>query len=360
MQRLLIGRAVGWLTLFFGLSGLLMACGQSGSDTPGPAIIFTTTNAVTTPSTGANPTTAPASTTAPSVSTAAASAGVKPVDTGKIVYDTADNQIFVANPDGSRPTKIASGHSPLFSPDGKRVAFVVTEGQALGNPPLKSTISSVNLDGTGQQDYCPVKTNLVISLVSWSPRGKFIAFRGVPANTDALSQIYLCTIASRTAASEGIKVTQGDVLLAYDWTPDGGNALWQSGKDNFNIYYGDPDKAGKDATNVSNGLNRASILGDRKLYEQANFAPDGKTIAIVGSKLFFVSVPASKSPFDGKIIDGLSNPIYLAWSPDSQSVLVVDSEANSRSLKLVELATGKVSKMVDKVGGGVDWIGPKA
>ena len=340
------------LTVLAFLSLVVTACGNTPSVTPGPAVIFTTTNSVTSPATA---TTQPiTSTTAVTTTVSASGSPAAASPNGKIAFDSQDGQIFLINPDGTGQTRLTSGKAPLFAPDGKRVAFVVSEGQALGNPPLKETISSVGLDGGSKQDYCGAKTNYSIGLVSWSSRGKFIAFRATQANANGQSEVYLCTVATKKAADEPIKVIQGTVTTAYDWSPPGDYALWQSGKDDFNLYYGDPDLGGKGATNLSNSQNR----GDQKRYEGAAFSPDGKTIAIVGSKIFFVNVPGQKSPFEGKTLDTLTGATGLAWSPDSKQLAVVIGGPNARSLVLVNLADGKTTTLADKVGGGVDWSKP--
>ncbi len=43
---------------------------------------------------------------------------------GKLVYVDPNKQIFTINSDGTNRTKIAEGSTPLFSPDGKQVAFI--------------------------------------------------------------------------------------------------------------------------------------------------------------------------------------------------------------------------------------------
>jgi hypothetical protein len=296
---------------------------------------------------------------------------------GKLVYNDKDNNIFLINPDGSGRKKVTKGVTPIFSPDGKRVAFVDPQGKALGDPgdsQQKATIVSTNLDGADRQILCVAdRPNYLISLLTWSPRNRFIALTGVPTNIDlgGIISVYLCSITDKKIGSQSLS---GNL---FDWSPDGENAVWLSSTSNntFDVFYGDPDKPNVGAIKLTTGQNsfEAGITGASNfVYSEAHFSPDGKTIAIVGSKIFFVSVPGQKSPLEGKVIDPSPDNYILsvAWSPDSQALAYIEGNYGGQnqnataSLKIVELSNGQIGKTVTLVsnselspGSSLDWGG---
>jgi WD40 repeat protein len=92
------------------------------------------------------------------------------------------------------------------------------------------------------------------------------------------------------------------------------------------------------------------------IYTAAKFSPDGKTIAVGGEKIFFLSVPGQKSPLEGQVIEGYSGVSQIAWSPDGQALAIrgVGSTSNNNTpLQIIDLVggrvTGKITTVVDNV-----------
>jgi Tol biopolymer transport system component len=296
--------------------------------------------------------------TAPPTVTPQASATTAPAQngySGKIVYSTFDadrmGEIYVINPDGSGKTKVANGFSPLFSPDGKRVAFFAPLDKNQTTPQdviAQVGIYSTNLDGSDRQLLCATDGNADLKLIRWSPRNRFIAMNGTQNGPGGILTCNLSTKKVGWLFSE----KSGSASLAFDWTPDGDNALWQAGTDyaDLDLYYGDPDKNGKDATRLTTGQNRPDYYG-MKFYTAARFSPDGKTIAVAGSKIFFLNTPGQKSSLVGKTLEGL-NPYMLAWSPDGRALLVTNS--TDKTIKVVDIASGRVTTLATGAFLG-DW-----
>ncbi len=282
---------------------------------------------------------------------------------GKIVYETTSRQtqgeIFIMNPDGSGRTRVGGGTTPLFGPDGTRVAYFVTivPPTGGGGPFAQGMIRTANLDGTDPTDAGMQSANAFITFVRWSPDGRYLAINGTQ-NGPGTIMLFDFT----TGKSSELTFTQGQASLVYDWAPDGRNALWQASpnySDAKDLYYGDPMRGGDGAVQLTNGQNRPSLGANYpgSYYTAARFSPDGKTIAVAGSTLFFLATPGQQSALAGKTIDGLGSITSLAWSPDGRALAVAarDSSTNGTgTIAIVDLATGRATSL-GPAGLRLDW-----
>lgn len=340
----------------------LSACGNDPTPTSAPPAANPTATAApqtTKPATPLTPTAVASLPTITANPTATKPASLStatplPAGPGKIVYDTPDGAIYLVNPDGSGKTKIGDGRSPIFSPDGKQIAYAALfEGQTIGTRPFKAGIQTVNLDGSNRQNLCEAKADYLINPLRWSPRNRYIAYNQVPSNSDGISTVSQCGTADKVASE--VKRSQGTPLMIYDWSPDGNYAIWQN--DKGQVFYGDPDKGGEGAVTLTNGEYAANFFGDVKFYTAARFSPDGKTIALAGEKLFFVSAPGQKSALAGKTLD-IRDISSLAWSPNGQKLVIsAFGPQGFGSLKVLDLSEkqfGQATPLAER-SGRVDW-----
>jgi hypothetical protein len=273
---------------------------------------------------------------------------------GKIVFDTMTGDtaptVVVINPDGTGRATIAAGHSPVFGPDGGHLAFVapVQAPAAPGAPWGQVALRTTNLDGSQPQDRCRTAGNAQIDLVRWSPRNRSIALN---AGQNPPGAIYLCDLGSGTLGTL-VMTGNGPATEVFDWSGDETARLWQAPgpRGDLELYYGNSDVA-EGARPITTGENRPGPSGLRH-YRAARLSPDGNTIAIAGSVLFFRSVPGRQSALNGTVLAGLREPSALAWAPDGRALAVVDQATHI--LYVADVATGRLTTLATDVG-RVDW-----
>jgi hypothetical protein len=300
----------------------------------------------------------PGTATVPSGTTPPA-AGTYP---GKIVFETSSRQmqgeIYLMNPDGSGKTKVTTGTTPLFAPDGSRIVYFVTVLSAPnGSPFAQGIIRTANLDGTEPKDVGENGANAYVTFVRWSPDGRYLTINGTQNGPGTIGLFDFTT-----GKSSELRYTQGQASLVYDWTPDGRNALWQASlnySDAKELYYGDPTRGGEGAVPLTNGQNRYTLSPSYpgSYYTAARFSPDGRTVAIAGSTLFFLAVPGQQSPLAGKTMDGLGNIVSLAWSPDGRALAIAARDSSTDgtgTISIVDIATGRVTSL-GSAGLRLDW-----
>jgi hypothetical protein len=270
---------------------------------------------------------------------------------GKIAYSTAGEQpqVYIVNPDGSGRTLVAPGRSPLFAPDGARLAFLsVVHPSTPAEPFGLVAIRVTSLDGSGAQDLCTSPGNAQIDLARWSPHGATIAWN---AGQNPPGAIYLCNVGSKQLSAP-VQSPQGTVARIFEWSADEAHALWQAGATpaDMDLYFGDSAHLAG-AVKITSGQLRATAFGFAG-YMDARTSPDGATIAIAGARIFFISAPGHTSPLAGKTLDAPAQPVRLAWSPDGHALAVEDNATHTVSV--VDIASGQVTKLADNAALG-DW-----
>ena len=96
-------------------------------------------------------------------------------DGSLLLYNQRDGAIYIVAPTSGAPlTKLADGGSPVWSPDGMRVAFVRGFDGPDGGP-IKSQLFVVNVDGSGLRLLVDNLTRWCVTY-AWSPDSQRIAF----------------------------------------------------------------------------------------------------------------------------------------------------------------------------------------
>jgi TolB protein len=121
---------------------------------------------------------------------------------------------------------------PVWSPDGRKIAFVRSN--------TRRGVYVVNADGSGVRNLTPKPRGAAYAAPAWSPDGRKIAFAG---ERDGNSEIYLMN-----ADGSGQRSLTSD--LAYDgdpsWSPDGRKITFVSNRDGrYAVYVMNADGSGQ-------------------------------------------------------------------------------------------------------------------
>jgi len=183
----------------------------------------------------------------------------------KIAYER-DEDIFVANIDGTHPKKIADGALPEISPDGTRVAFN-TVGDAKTRPGPERHIAIVDLASGKVNVLKDIPSDNCFGPV-WSPDGKQLAFSIMADNAWQLGLV--------NADGSGFRFVKNAELRpeafgAPEWARDGRSIFCH---DLDNIYQIDFDG------NVSKKWELSKMLTDASMNsgDRLSISPDGNAL----------------------------------------------------------------------------------
>ena len=218
---------------------------------------------------------------------------------GAVVF-TSSYGVFVANADGTAATRLTSDESdasPVWSPDGRTIAFCRMEHSGS----YDRYIAVIRPDGSGLRRLGTVAGHSPV----WSPDGKTIAFSGEGWTP---TPVYLVN-----ADGTGTRnvIARADSLGGFAWSPDGRRIAYSDGGEPARIKI--VDIAGGAVTT----LGRSSFERAKNLV----WSPDGKQIAFQADGLRVVDVASGTVAALASVEDDTAIP--SAWSPDSTRIAFV-------------------------------------
>jgi len=300
---------------------------------------------------------------------------------GKIAFRY-DENLHVINPDGTNEIRLAEAwvYEFCWSPDGKKIAYVLYEGCEGGFGEVTKdlySIYTVNSDGTGKtQIVSPDDIGFAVTTsLSWSPDGKkilFVADRGEWINE--LKEYSNGVYVVNADGSNLIKVNKWpaviDVPPSAIFSPDGKKIAYTA--ENGEIYQ-------VYITN-SDGTGNTKLIVDKLwfLWGALTWSPDGKKISYLSGALYMMDIDSTNkilladssvaSPSvwlpDGKILfycdglytinpDGTGKSRFLegtevscipSWSPDGKKIVFTEGDticiANADGSNVTEIAYG--------------------
>jgi Tol biopolymer transport system component len=214
-----------------------------------------------------------------------------------------DSRIYVASADGARPPAPLleedwNASDPVWSPDGRRIAFVAGDGATSG-----AFIVEVDEDGTLREGSSPRQVGPPggVSAVRWSPDGSRLAISREEGAGETTVPAILIVDVDGTSPTTRIE-------RAYNpsWSPDGSRMSYASTVDPSEYWNGRPCTVRLGIREPNGELRTLEPLSDG-CESWATWSPDGTRLAAVviastpeepeaGFHLAFVPVDSEAAP----------------------------------------------------------------
>ena len=235
--------------------------------------------------------------------------------------------------------RIKNVTDPQISPDGKKVAFVVTE-YFLEEGKSNAEIYLMNLDGSGLQQM--TRNDAQDTRPRWSPDGKQIMFLSTRSGTAQAWSLPL-------DGGEPRQLTDLSTDIASpEWSPDGKKIAFT-----MEVYpeCGADDQCNQDINETMENGPLQAHMADHLLYRHWNFWKDGKRTHIM---IFNINtdkmIDLTPGDYDSPSFS-LAGATGFAFSPDGQELCFVsnrdsnEAETTNKDLWLVSTEGGAVQNI---------------
>ena len=227
-------------------------------------------------------------------------------------------EIAMVNVDGTGRKRLTESEHfdgfPAWSPDGTRVAFVATRSNyRMQHAVMTVATGAVQwLGTTGFLDIDPPGDRIVPYPPAWSPDGRRLAFIKTEGEGRPYDRILYAIGVDGTGL---IKI--GNTTAPPVWSPEGGELAFAGIEEEEAILYAvRPDGTGRRIIWRS-GLDEASSA-----IFQVDWSPDGQELLFVADRAYVVGADGSglRPLTDDLPMDGRA--IQVAWSPDGSRVAI--------------------------------------
>ena len=261
-------------------------------------------------------------------------------------------EIYVMDTDGKNQRRLTNNRrddrSPLWSPDGKRIAFA-SSSKAMNDvgmhpPPVVDGTPHIYVMGADGKNRRRLSNEFFAEWdPSWSPDGKRIAFTssGTMDVADGPWQIYVMD------ADGGNKQRLSNDVSGWEpsWSPDGQHIAFVSFRDGFGegIYVMDAD-----------GQNEQRLTDNLSHEWSPSWSPDGERIAFVslrdGNRDIYVMDADGKN--QRRLTRNPAYDLYPSWSPDGKRIVFVSERDGNYEIYVINADGARQVRRLTKDGSG--------
>lgn len=217
--------------------------------------------------------------------------------------------IYISDGSGADPRPLTTGSNPVWSPDGRKIAFV-------RSGPDEAALFLIDQDGSGLRRLGPVSRGGLtprfdLSAPEWSPTGNHIAYVFYSNGRSELRVIDIPTGGETSVVS----------------TPPNGLG-WESG---IEIAGWSPDGARIAVLTILGGYLQLSVVDRRgsagkiltnATVNDAHWSPDGRSFALADRE-GLMTIDADDQTL--QMVDPQANPSQVRWSAAGDKILVATS-----------------------------------